>query len=129
MNIPKGWKLVPEESPEEDHLLLCPECGSSKILGHEETAWWLSTMEHWCQTIKMNDDAKALCTECEWVGMRSDLVEEAIVTIDELRKLAALIEDSWPEWSESKALPLKGANYLRACADALEEANNAFNMD
>lgn len=61
-----------------DELLLCPECGSSKILGYEETAWWINTVEHWCQTIKMHDeDAKASCSECGWVGVRSDLMKEA----------------------------------------------------
>ena len=63
---------------EEIFRFRCPSCGSSKILVYEETAWWLNTVEHWCHTIKMNDDdAKASCAECEWVGMRSDLVEEA----------------------------------------------------
>ena len=56
--------------------LRCPECGSSKVLVYEKTAFWVNTMEYYCNTVKQHDsDAECRCNECDWVGKREDMKE------------------------------------------------------
>lgn len=57
----------------------CPECGSVEVLVYEQTAWKLldnGEFEYYCQSVKLYDsDAEASCQDCDWRGVRSDLVE------------------------------------------------------
>ena len=58
--------------------LLCPECGSDKLLVYEKTAWDVNTMEFFCHSVKAHDDnAEVRCQDnsCNWVGQRSQLIE------------------------------------------------------
>lgn len=57
----------------------CPECGSVEVLVYEQTAWKVLAnggFEYYCQSVKLYDsDAEASCQDCDWRGVRSDLVE------------------------------------------------------
>ena len=57
----------------------CPECGSVEVLVYEQTAWKLlanGDFEHYHQSVKLYDsDADVSCQDCDWRGIRSDLVE------------------------------------------------------
>lgn len=59
--------------------LTCPECGSVEILVYEQTAWKLlanGDFEHYCHSVKLQDfDAEASCQDCDWKGIRVNLVE------------------------------------------------------
>ncbi len=40
-------------------LLVCPECGTDRVVVYEETAVLANTFEHWCHSVKAHDsDAK-----------------------------------------------------------------------
>lgn len=57
----------------------CPECGSVDVLGYEQTAWKLlanGDFEYYYHSVKLQDsDADAACQECDWRGLRFNLVE------------------------------------------------------
>lgn len=59
--------------------LTCPECGSVEIIVYEQTAWKLlanGDYEHYCHSVKLHDaGAESSCQDCDWRGVRSDLVE------------------------------------------------------
>lgn len=62
-----------------DVYYTCPECGSVDVLVYEQTAWKLlanGDFEHYCHSVKLHDSyAEASCQDCDWRGVRSDLVE------------------------------------------------------
>lgn len=57
----------------------CPECCSVNVLVYEQTAWKLlanGDFEHYCHAVKLQDsDAEASCMDCDWKGIRSNLME------------------------------------------------------
>lgn len=59
-------------------MLICPECGSDKLLVYEQTSFWLNTGEYFCNSVKSHDPgAEVNCqdTSCEWRGFRYQLNE------------------------------------------------------
>lgn len=48
---------------------------------------------------------------------------------NELRELAQKIEEKWWRWKDSPTIELKAANYLRACADALDAGPVAWRCE
>lgn len=56
--------------------LVCPSCESDRVAVAAEDLWMANTMELYCHSVKPHDgDAKALCLDCRWEGMRQDLKE------------------------------------------------------
>lgn len=57
--------------------LICPNCDSDRVATASEELWMVNTMERYCASVKPHDDdAKALCLDCRWEGMRQDLKEQ-----------------------------------------------------
>lgn len=57
-------------------LLYCPDCGSAEVTLTHEQAFMANTGEHYCHSIKIQDqDAKASCLDCHWRGERRHLEE------------------------------------------------------
>lgn len=58
----------------------CPECDGTEILVYEETCFLLladNDFEHYCNSVKLCDsDAKARCNDCNWVGVRQELISK-----------------------------------------------------
>jgi transcription elongation factor Elf1 len=60
-----------------DAKFKCPECGSFKVVSTAEQMFMVNTGEHYCHSVKAHDDdAKAKCLECDWVGQNWQLVPE-----------------------------------------------------
>lgn len=58
-------------------LLKCPACGSFEVTAASEQMFMVNTGEHYCHRVKAHDsDARATCLDCDWVGIRDQLVEE-----------------------------------------------------
>jgi len=56
--------------------LSCPECRNEDVLVYSETAYKVNTCEYYCENVKIHDDdAKAACFACGWVGLRIQLKE------------------------------------------------------
>ena len=54
--------------------LRCPECDSSKVTVTAEQMFMANTNEHYCHSVKTQDDnARATCLKCRWIGERRDL--------------------------------------------------------
>ena len=57
-------------------LLTCPECGSEKVTAAAEQMFMVNTGEHYCHRIKTHDsNSRSTCLDCDWVGVRDQLVE------------------------------------------------------
>lgn len=59
-------------------ILVCPECGSDKVVTEHHQMFYVNTLDHYCHSMKTHDsDSPASCTEyeCDWKGVRSDLKE------------------------------------------------------
>lgn len=56
--------------------LLCPECDSEDILVYSMTSYEVNKdMEYFCESVKPHDsDAPAHCMDCQWDGVRSQLI-------------------------------------------------------
>ena len=60
--------------------LVCPECGTKKVVVVEETSYMVNTHEYYCFSVKAHDDdAKARCLKCDWQGRRDQIKE--VVTL------------------------------------------------
>jgi len=54
--------------------LTCPECTSDRVTLQEWTTWMANTMEHYCHSMKtQDDDSPSRCLDCGWVGEHRDL--------------------------------------------------------
>jgi hypothetical protein len=54
--------------------LTCPECTSDRVTLQEWTTWMANTMEHFCHSMKtQDDDSPSRCLDCGWVGEHRDL--------------------------------------------------------
>ena len=59
-----------------DKLLLCPTCGSDRVIVGAVQSFMINTNEHYCHSIKTHDnDAKCNCLDCDWGGQRDQLQE------------------------------------------------------
>lgn len=57
-------------------VLSCPSCESTKVTLTHEQAFMANTLEHYCHSVKVQDDnAKASCLDCQWEGERRQLTE------------------------------------------------------
>ena len=57
-------------------ILRCPECNSSKVVTTTEQLWMINTGDFYCHSVKAHDsNSKAKCLDCEWNGLRHQLVE------------------------------------------------------
>lgn len=57
-----------------DAKLVCPDCEGEQVVATEETAWLVNDCKVYCHSVRMgDDDAKAVCLACGWVGQRKDL--------------------------------------------------------
>ena len=60
---------------EMNKLLTCPECGSEQVTTEHHQMFYANTGEHYCHSMKTHDDnSPATCLDCDWKGVRSDLV-------------------------------------------------------
>lgn len=61
----------------EEPTLTCPECGSENITVSHEQMFMANTGEHYCHRIKTHDgNSRSTCLDCDWEGLRQDLVEQ-----------------------------------------------------
>ena len=61
-----------------DEKLICPACGSDRVVVTAEQMFMVNTGEHYCHSVKTQDsDAKAKCLACHWEGTRQDLAPVA----------------------------------------------------
>jgi hypothetical protein len=57
--------------------LTCPECGSAEVTVEHHQMFMANTLDHYCHSVKTQDaDSPSTCLECEWKGLRKDLVGE-----------------------------------------------------
>lgn len=55
-------------------LFTCPECEGDAILAYSMTSYELNKdMEYFCESVKPHD-APARCMNCDWEGIRNQLV-------------------------------------------------------
>jgi transcription elongation factor Elf1 len=56
-------------------IYTCPMCNSDRITVTEEHVIMINTLEHYCHSVKAHDsDAKVSCLECNWSGIKQDLL-------------------------------------------------------
>lgn len=59
-----------------EQLLICPTCGSSRVIVREVTSFQINTGEYFCNSVKSHDsDAATHCMDCDWNGRRYQLKE------------------------------------------------------
>lgn len=57
--------------------LNCPECESERVALTAEQMWMANTGDHYCHSVKTQDfDAKAVCLDCRWDGVRGMLLRK-----------------------------------------------------
>jgi len=62
--------------------LVCPSCGSNRVTLTAEQMFMANTLEHYCHSVKIQDDeAKASCLNCGWGGRRRCLEEKLTQTL------------------------------------------------
>ena len=59
-------------------MMRCPECDSDNVALTAEQMFMANTHDHYCHSVKIHDDnAKATCLDCRWIGERKDLIAAA----------------------------------------------------
>lgn len=59
-------------------VLRCPDCGSDQVTVDFVQTWMANTDEHYCYSNKTCDpDTRSTCLDCEWVGVRANLIKAA----------------------------------------------------
>lgn len=59
-------------------FLCCPNCKSTNVLAEDISLFEVNTGNMWCNTVRSTDyDTKVNCRDCEWTGIRGELVNEA----------------------------------------------------
>jgi len=54
----------------------CPDCGSDQVTSAHVQMFMVNTRDHYCHSVKTHDpDSRSYCVDCEWEGVRSDLLE------------------------------------------------------
>ena len=54
--------------------LACPYCKSDEVAVTAEQMFMVNSGEHYCHSVKTQDDnAKATCLSCDWIGRRYQL--------------------------------------------------------
>ena len=59
------------------NTLVCPKCESEEVALTAEQMFMANTGDHYCHSVKTQDpDATAICLDCRWTGIRSQLEEK-----------------------------------------------------